>query len=379
MHGDGPDTVTLEGASMKKILYTVLLLLASGFLYMLAWPVPIDPASWHPPVSPGFSGPYSQNTMLAQAERLAEGSGPGPEDVAIDAAGRLYSGFEDGRVVRWEADGSGMVELAHTGGRPLGLHFDPQGSLIVADVKKGLLAISPEDNAMTTLTAAYAEKPFGFTDDVDIASDGTLYFSDASDKFDHTNYTLDLMEHRPNGALYAYTPTTKETRLLVDNLYFANGVAVDHDQQFVLVVETGKYRIMRYWIHGERAGETEKFIENLPGFPDGVSAGSNGIFWVALAAPRDATLDATLPYPLLRKMIARLPKFLHPKPKPYSFVLGLDRDGNVVHNLQDPGGRYAPITSVQEHGGQLYFGSILERAIARFPRPTDAEVIPPTS
>ncbi|MFM1919670.1 MAG: hypothetical protein RLZZ303_1304 [Candidatus Hydrogenedentota bacterium] len=361
---------------MKKILYTTLIGLLALAAYLLFWPVPIDPASWTPPASTGLTGEFAVNTLLAATERLAEGSGPAPEDVAIDAAGRLYVGFENGQVARIAPDGSGMEPLAHTGGRPLGLHFDKQGHLVIADTKKGLLSLDPENGTLLALSSAYRDVPFGFTDDVDIDDNGVMYFSDASYKFDHTAYTLDLLEHRPNGALYSYDPRDKTTRLLVDELYFANGVAVDHRQEFVLVVETGKYRILRHWIRGEKAGQTEKFIDNLPGFPDGVSAGSGGVFWVAIATPRDATLDALLPHPFIRKVIARLPRILQPAPKRHSFVLGLDRDGKVVHNLQDPAGRYAPITSVQEHGGFLYFGSIIEHAIGRFPRPAGLDAPP---
>ena len=51
-------------------------------------------------------------------------------------------------------------------------------------------------------------------------------------------------------------------------------------------------------------------------------------------------------------------------------VLLLDAAGKVVHNLQDPDGAFAPITSVQEHDGKLYFGSILESAFGRINVPT---------
>ena len=85
---------------------------------------------------------------------------------------------------------------------------------------------------------------------------------------------------------------------------------------------------------------------------------------------RDATLEATLPVPFLRKVIARLPEALRPKPTRHSFVLGIDADGKVRYNLQDPAGRYAPITSVEEHGGTLYLGSIIEPCLGRIARPT---------
>jgi len=105
-------------------------------------------------------------------------------------------------------------------------------------------------------------------------------------------------------------PRTKATRVLLSNLHFANGVAVSPDQSFVLVVETGAYRVHRLWLDGPRRGESEIFIDNLPGFPDGISSNGKDKFWLALVSPRDKTLDLLLPHPFLRKIVLRLPTFL---------------------------------------------------------------------
>ena len=77
------------------LLLAVVLLAA---LYLLFWPVPIEPVAWTPPEAPDLTGAYERNTLLTSVERLGQGTGIGPEDVAIDSAGRIYGGFEDGRV-----------------------------------------------------------------------------------------------------------------------------------------------------------------------------------------------------------------------------------------------------------------------------------------
>jgi len=336
-------------------------------LYLLLWPVPIDPAAWTPPEAPELAGVYEPNTRLASVERLGAGAGVGPEDVAIDSQSRIYSGMEDGRILRFQPDGSQPEVFADTGGRPLGLHFDAVGNLIVADADEGLLSIAP-DGSITVLSTEQNGVPFRLTDDVDIAADGTIYFSDASNKFSIDKYTLDTFEHRPNGRLLAYDPNAKVTQLLLDNLYFANGIAISPDQSFVLVVETNKYRVQRYWLTGPRRGESEIFIDNLPGFPDGISSNGKDTFWLALALSREQ-VDPILPYPFLRKIIVRLPDALFQTTEGYSFVLGLDMDGRVVHNLQGLSGSYTTITSVQEHEGMLYLGSIIENAVGRLPVP----------
>ena len=353
---------------IRKILAGAGGVLALAIGYLLLWPVPLEPAAWTPPEAPVLEGPYAPNTALAPAERLPT-SGEGPEDVALDAEGRIYCGLKDGRIVRLRADGGGEELFADTGGRPLGLHFDDDGDLLVADADRGLLSVAP-DGSLEVLSTGADGLPFGFADDVDVAPDGTVYFSDASHRWGHEHVREAVMEHRPNGRLLAWDPDTGSTRVVLGELYFANGVAVSPDGSFLLVVETTAYRVKRHFLTGPRAGETELFIDNLPGFPDGISAGSGGRFWLALYSPRIAIADRTMPTPWLRKVIYRLPRSLQPDPVRCGHVLGLDAEGRVVANLQDPApDSYSPVTSVQEHGGQLYLGSFSYPGIARLPLP----------
>lgn len=344
-------------------------LVALWFVYLLFWPVNIDPQAWQPPKSPMLEGDIKPNHYLSEVERLPLTNGEGPEDVALDSASRIYGGLQDGRIIRFDAQGKNQETFTETDGRPLGLHFDQAGNLIVADAYKGLLSVNPQGK-ITTLTTQSNGIPFRFTDDLDIAEDGIIYFSDASHKYSQTQYKSDALEHRPNGRLLSYDPESGQTTTLLSDLYFANGVAVSPDQSFVLVNETWNYRVLRYWLKGEKKGQSEVFIDQLPGFPDGISSGENGIFWLALASPRDPILDKLAPYPWTRKIVQRLPAFMHPAPRKYGFVLGLNKNGEIIHNLQEPSGKpYSVITSVQAEGDILYLGSLEENAIGRIAAP----------
>jgi sugar lactone lactonase YvrE len=353
---------------MKRIILRVAVFLIVVVIgYLLAWPVPINPAAWMPPPAPELTGVYAQNSDLAKIERLPV-DGFAPEDIAIDKEDRLYCGAEDGRIFRFQPDGTRPEIFSNTHGRPLGLIFDHDQNLIVADAIKGLLSVSG-DGQIAELTTQAAGVPFRCTNDLDVAADGTIYFTDASYKYPLTQLKADLLEHQPNGRFLAYDPRTKETRVLLSDLYFANGVAVSPDQSFVLVNDTGSYRVRRYWLSGAKRGQTDIFIDNLPGFPDGISSNGRDTFWLALVNRRDSGLDFLLPHPFLRKIVWRLPSFLQPNIKRYAFALGLDMNGKVVRNLQDPSPQcFTQIANVVEHKGNLYFGSIGESAIGRMPR-----------
>ncbi len=323
----------------------------------------IDPARWNPPRPPPLGGPLAPNSELAAAERWDTG-GEGPEDVLVDGDGRVYTGLADGRILRFPPDGGWPEVVADTGGRPLGLEFDRMGGLVVCDAKRGLLAVAPGGD-IVVLADHYEGVRLRFVNNAAVASDGTIYFSDSSTRFGVEHYRADLLEHRGNGRLFAYEPDSGGVTLLLDGLFFANGVALAQDESFVLVAETGKYRIRKLWLRGPNRGRDEPFTHNLPGIPDNLSRGPSGTFWAAMFTPRNKLLDLLLPRPRLRALAARLPEKLQPQPERYSFVLGFDGAGNVTHNLQDPDGGYAPITGVREHGGWLYLGSLTESAIAR--------------
>lgn len=356
----------------RKFLLFLAAIIVTLVAYLLFWPVAISPQAWNPQPAPALTGPYAQNTRLSSVERLEivpTEHGHAPEDVALDSENRLYAGLEDGRIIRLQSGDARPEVFANTHGRPLGLAFDAAGNLIVADALKGLLSIA-RDGSIKVLTTSADGLALGSANDLDVAANGMIYFTDASYKFPMTNYKADLVEHGGNGRLLVYDPQTGDTRTLLGNLAFANGVAVSSDQSFVLVAETGAYRVHRMWLTGLTAGKSDIFIENLPGFPDGISSNGKGKFWLALVTPRDKTLDTLLPYPFLRKAVLRLPKFLQPAPKRYSFVLGLNTNGQITDNLQNGGPDcYAQIANAVERNGSLYFGSIGERTVGRYRLP----------
>ena len=341
---------------MLRLIAALFILL---FAWLAFWPVPIEPVAWDAPDAPALEGRYEVNDRLAAVQRVGAGVGIGPEDVEIDAEGNVFVGYEDGRIVRFSPDGREHSVLADTGGRPLGMRLDPEGRLVVCDGYEGLLRVSM-DGTIETLATEADGLPFGFTNDVDIAPDGTIYFSDASYKFGPAMKARDdVLEHGGRGRLLKHDPATGATTVLLDGLQFANGVALAPDGRSVLVAQTGRYDVLRYWLEGEKAGTAEVFIENLPGIPDGISSNGRDTYWLALFTVRNPALDALSGWPRLRKVVYRLPLFLQPQPARHAFVLGLSLDGEIVHNLQHPGpDSFSPVTSATEAHGRLYLGSL---------------------
>lgn len=77
-----------------------------------------------------------------------------------------------------------------------------------------------------------------------------MYFSDASDKFYRRENAYDVMESRPHGRLFSYNLHTGETKLLLKDLYFANGVQLSPNEEFLIVAETSRARIQKLHLKG---------------------------------------------------------------------------------------------------------------------------------
>ena len=342
---------------MNKLVLLLILLVAAALGYGISLPSPIRPLAWQAPEAPGLTGVLEPNDALNKAQLLGLGQLDGPEDSAVDRQGRIYTGLADGRIVRIDPNGQ-LSLFAQTGGRPLGMDFDAKGQLIVADAWKGLLSIDA-DGHIKVLSQSADGLPFAFTDDLDIARNGMIYFTDASSRFNQPDYLLDLLEARPYGRLLRYDPKTGHTDVLMRGLHFANGVALSQNQDFVLVNETYRYRILRYWLSGEKAGQSEVFIDNLPGLPDNLQGDGAGTFWVALPSLRKTDLDILQSAPWLKEQLAKLPRAFWPKPTPYGLVLALNEQGQIIQSLHDTTGRHLRmITSAKPVGDYLYLGSL---------------------
>ncbi len=356
---------------MRRIAMGAALLVGLLLVYLALWPVPIEPSAWVAPPNPGYTGPFASNERLSGLEILRIGDHRGPEDIAIDASGFIYASTHRGHIVRLNPDGMHPTVFANSGGRPLGIDFDASGNLIVADGYRGLLSVSP-DGTVTVLTNEVNGTPILYADDVDVAANGIIYFSDATTRFGAKAWggtfeasLLDIMEHSKTGRLLAFDPGTRRTSVVARGFAFANGVAVSPDQQFVVVNETEEYRAWRVWIAGPRAGQKDVLVESLPGFPDNVTVGLGGRFWISLVSPRSPELDRLSDRPWLRKVVQRLPAFMRPREQRYGHVIAVDTDGRVVADLQDPGAAYPINTTAVEDHEYLYIGSLVNPGIGR--------------
>jgi sugar lactone lactonase YvrE len=292
--------------------------------------------------------------------------GRGTEDVLVGPDGRIFTGLEDGRIVSVTPDGRRVEVVGDTGGRPLGLEWHPEGWMIVCDAHRGLLRLDVLDGRIDELVTEFGGVPMRFCNNAAVADDGSIYFSDSSQRFTIEHWRADLFEHSATGRLFRRAPNGR-VDLLASDLAFANGVALTSDRRSIVVAETAAYRLRRYPLSGSAAGQIEPFVDGLAGFPDNISTGSDGLIWVALASARNALLDRMLPLPgILRRAAWRLPETVQPKAAREFEVHAYDDTGRLTYAFRGTHPEFHFVTGVREQDGTVWLGSLEDASIASF-------------
>lgn len=367
--------------------------------YLTLWPTPADPVAWQPPKDAGYTGAHAVNDKLSELQQWPLASGQEGPEFIVASAGVLYTGLNNGDVLKINTDGQQPEIIVNTGGRPLGLDVDGQGRLLVADAMRGLLRVSGRgaeakvETLLNKISHPVPDDGIRFADAVKIGPGGVIWLTDASRRFGAKEWgstfeasVLDTLEHSCTGRVIAQDPTTLVARVAIAGMCFPNGIEFSRDGKTMYVSETGTYRILAVDLaklslvrtaegnngvptleQAMQQGAVRVFVDNLPGFPDNLTHSAGGRLWVGLTKPRSSVIDAAALHPFVRQLTLRLPRFLWPVPKAYGHVIAYDENGKVVDDLQDPSGAYPETTSATEADGKLFIQSLHAHTIGWMP------------
>jgi sugar lactone lactonase YvrE len=309
--------------------------------------------------------PASRFGAVVSSFRVIPVPADGAEDVVVGTSGRdegaVFTGTADGSIWRISSDARRTDLVARTGGRPLGLELDGDGRLLVCDARRGVLRVDPATGVVEDVTDTAAGRPLVFCNNASIGSDGSVWFTDSSAHHDIDHWKDEMVQDTRTGRLVRIAPDGAAS-VAVDGLSFANGVALSSDESFVAVAETAGRTVVRHWL--DRRPD-DLLVGDLPGYPDNLARGSDGLIWVTIASPQVALATRIRSGPQwLRKVAAKTPPRLQPKPVKSTRVQAYDDAGTLVHDLDLPTDDYSFVTGVREHQGRVWLGSLEQPAIA---------------
>ncbi|XP_024518195.1 protein STRICTOSIDINE SYNTHASE-LIKE 5 isoform X1 [Selaginella moellendorffii] len=345
-----------------------------------------DPLPLNFPRPPSIHDFPEARDEMERMERIGEGLIPGAEDFAVDQDERyLYAACSDGWIRQIDLVDHSVKNWSYVGGRPLGIAAGlSKDEMLVCEPQMGLLSVtengvrvlSGQADGLSYKSVKLLSLPLidlllfcssRLADGLDVARDGTVYFTDASTSYGLHDFDLDLLEGRPYGRLLEYSPRTNQTTVLLRSLFFPNGVALSENEDFLVFCETSQARLQRYWLRGDKAGTAEVYVDNLPGLPDNVHRFGNH-FWIALLGGRSFLWEQALKFPLVKHILGSQRLLLHYLHTSYSRVLTVDEDGkplDMYESLQSESIGF--MTTGMRVGNFLYLGSLSANYIGRIP------------
>jgi ribose transport system permease protein len=383
---DGLLRMAMPGGPSKVVLGCILLLAA---IIDIRWyknrgkliqEVYVSPTYLKLPSAPSTAADsgnaYAVNDRLRDVYSIGVGQVESPEDVILDDADHLYCGSRHGDVLRFfPPDYKQMEVYAHIGGQTLGMAFDASNNLCVCVGGMGLYRVSPDrkvekltDETNRTLGSIIDDSRLRLADDLDIAPDGRIFFSEATIRYEMHDWHTDALEGRGSGRIICYDPHTKRTHTVISDLIFPNGICVTNDGQSILFAETWGCTIKRYWFDGPNKDRVDTVIANLPGHPDNINRASDGNYWCGVIGMRSPVFDLVMRKPAFRtRMVKQLPEDEWFSPNLNTgCVIKFNEKGEVLESLWDLHGVNHPmITSMREHRGHLYLGGLSNNRIGR--------------
>ena len=354
-----------KAAKVTGILLVIAIVIAAAL-----WFIPRPAGLWYKQeASAGYTGAFEKNSTLDSIATLSLGGYSHPETV-LARDGWLYASVRGGVLLKLREDGSELTELLNTGGCLLGFDFDAEGRLIVADCDfhgtGAVLRVAPNGGEPEVLLSKDKGMALYYPNGFAIASNGTIYVTDSSSAFPPAKYdgssskaaANEGMMHSCTGRVIAYHPDSGEAAVIADGFAFANGLGLSADEKTLFVSETYAYAIQKIDLD---TGTVSPFLSNLPGFPDNITKGQDGRFWVGFNGERSATLDAISDRPFLRKLVWLYNKLTAANESAaigYCHVFAFTEDGTVVESLQSAANGYYRSTGTAETPERLYLSSI---------------------
>ncbi|MGY2048488.1 SMP-30/gluconolactonase/LRE family protein [Methylobacterium sp. JK268] len=224
----------------------------------------------------------------AAIERIATGFRWAEGPVYFRDGGYLvWSDIPNNRMMRWLEEDGHVSVFRTPSNYSNGNTRDREGRLISCEHDARRVTRTEHDGSITVLIDRFDGKPLNAPNDVVVASDGAVWFTDPGYGIDG-NYE----GHRASAELprrvYRLDPGSGRASVATEGLDRPNGLAFSPDERILYVVDSGithggRSNIRAFTVEGERLTGDRVFAENFaPGFTDGVRVDEDGHVWCSM-------------------------------------------------------------------------------------------------
>ncbi len=206
------------------------------------------------------------------------------EGVVIDKDGNAWGGGRNGKVYKVSPDGK-VHEVAQLppGSIPNGVTLDRAGNFVYCDLgKKAMMCLSP-DGKVSMIADRVGTLALSLPNFASYDAEGNLYVSNSSTQ-DISQVLVELEKPAPNGALVRIRPDGRG-EIVAEGIYFANGTAIDPNEDAVYVLESSRNDCLRIQIKKDGTfGKPEIYSKDFPALPDGIAFDVDRNLYVTLPA-----------------------------------------------------------------------------------------------
>jgi gluconolactonase len=197
------------------------------------------------------------------------------EGPAFDASGNLHIvDIPFGRIFRIAPDKSWSL-IAEYDGWPNGMKISKDGRILVADYMHGIMQLDAKSGRMQKVLTSRNSESFRGCNDLHIASNGDIYFTDQG----QTGL------HDPTGRVYRFTASGR-LDCLIDTGISPNGLVLDAAEATLYVAMTRDNGVWRMpFMRDGSVSKVGRFCSLFgPSGPDGLTMDSAGRLFVAHAS-----------------------------------------------------------------------------------------------
>ena len=220
----------------------------------------------------------------AAVERLASGL-RWAEGPAYFPAGR-YLVFSDGpnnRMMRLTEDDGRLSTFRQPAMNSNGNTIDREGRLITCEDFTRRVTRTEHDGRITVLADRWNGKRFNSPNDVAVAPDGSIWFTDPTYGLDGDYEGVKGVKEQPGNFIYRVDPKSGEVAKVADGFDQPNGIGFSPDGRTLYVIDTGQPdHIAAYETDLERGrlGRMRVFVDRIgPGSSDGLRCDAAGNVW----------------------------------------------------------------------------------------------------